>query len=153
EDNLDGADLLDAVCGNLMRFVVFPNVHAVVAVTLWVAVTHALEAFEFATRLVINSPSKRCGKSRLLEVIKLLVRDELSTINASVSAIFRSIGDDPPTLIFDEVDTVFGPDTKADSEPLRGLINGGYQFGATFLRSDGPTHTPKKFPIFAMCAL
>ena len=61
-----GADLLDAVHATLTRYVKFPNWHAEVGVTLWTVATHGIECWNTAPRLVVNSPQKRCGKSRLL---------------------------------------------------------------------------------------
>ena len=39
---------------------------ALVAVVLWIAATHAVQAWNCAPRLVIRAPERRCGKSRLL---------------------------------------------------------------------------------------
>ena len=64
---------------------------------------------EHATRLVITAPEKRCGKSRLLDIIEATCHKPLITVNVSPAALVRSIGEtDPPTLLLDEADTVFG---------------------------------------------
>ena len=149
-----GAGILDDLHATLKRFVVFPNDHAAVATTLWIAVTHALPAFQCAPRLVITSPQKRCGKTRLLDVIEYTCHDALPTANASVAAVFRSIGaGHPPTIILDEADTVFGPKVKDNNEDLRALINAGHQQGKPTLRCAGPLQIPTKFPTFAMAAI
>ena len=69
EDNTTAPHLLDDLRATLTRYVAFPDQHAAVAVTLWIATTHALPAFECAPRLVITSPQKRCGKTRTLDII------------------------------------------------------------------------------------
>jgi hypothetical protein len=35
----------------------------------------------------------------------------------------------PPTILYDEIDTVFGPKAK-DNEEIRGLLNAGHRRGA-----------------------
>lgn len=152
---VDGAALLDEVRATLTKYVVLPSAQAADAVTLWVAVTHALPAFQHAPRLAIKSPEKRCGKSRLLDVVAGLSHRPLMSTNATVSAIYRSIGDErPPTLLIDEADTMFGTKRMAEqNEDLRALLNSGHQRGRPALRCVGPQQTPTEFATFAMAAL
>ena len=63
-EDLDGAALLDEVHAAYTRYVIFPSPEAADAVTLYTAATHAQTAWEHASRLVIKSPIKRCGKTR-----------------------------------------------------------------------------------------
>jgi hypothetical protein len=95
EDDIDGAELLDDLLATLTKYVVFPDEHTADAVALWIATTHALPAFECAPRLVITSTEKRCGKTRLLDIITGTCHKPLATVNATVAAIFRSIGGTP----------------------------------------------------------
>ena len=99
-------------------------------------------------------PAKRCGKSRLLDVMTETVHKPVITVNASTAAIFRSITADPPTLLVDEADTLFGsPKVAEKNEDLRGLLNAGHQRNRPALRVAGPEHKPVPFPTFAMAAL
>ncbi|HEX2301808.1 MAG TPA: hypothetical protein VHH34_25440, partial [Pseudonocardiaceae bacterium] len=113
-----------------------PSLEAAHAVVLWCAATHVLPSLPAAPRLVITSPVKRAGKTRLLDVVEGISHEPLPTMNATVAAVFRSLDrDHPPTLIFDEVDTIFGSKRVAENnEELRGLINGGFQRGKSALR-------------------
>jgi len=149
------AALLDELRAALLRYVVLPTSHSADAITLWIAATHALPAFGYAPRLVINSPEKRCGKSRLLDIIEATCFDPLVTVNASSAAVFRRIGDGhPPTLLIDEADAIFGSKKAAEqNEDLRALINAGHQRNRPALRYVGPQQTPTNFPTFAMVAL
>ena len=150
----DPAGLLDDVLSSLTRYIVFPSDAAAAAVALWVTATHGVTAFDYATRLVVKSPEKRCGKTRLLEVIRLLSRNPMLTANVSEAALFRSIGDDPPTLIIDEMDTKFGTRINAEKhEALRGLLNAGFQRGMPTYRAGGASHTPIPYSTFAMACL
>ncbi|MEU3347155.1 DUF3631 domain-containing protein [Streptomyces sp. NPDC006700] len=132
-----------------------PSEEALTAVTLWVAATHIQPAWQHAPRLAVVGPAKRCGKSRLLDVVTETVHAPLITVNASPAAIFRSItAEDPPTLLVDEADTLFGTAKVAErNEDLRGLLNAGHQRNRPTLRVTGPEHTPVAFPTFAMAAL
>jgi len=151
----DGDETLGRLLITLRRYVVFPSDDAAVAVALWIAATHAIPAWQHATRLVINSPAKRCGKSRLLDIIAATCHRPLMSVSATVAAIYRSLGGDaPPTLIIDEADTIWGTKKQAEqNEDLRALINAGFQRGRPALRCDGPSLTPRAFPTFAMAAL
>src|SRR5215207_8395791 len=148
----DGAALLDAVHVALIRYVVLPTTAAADAVVLWIAATHAQPAWAHAPRLVIRGPEKRCGKSRLLDIVEATCHDPFITVNASPAAVYRSIGDNPPTMLVDEADTIFGP--KADgNEDLRGLLNAGHQRNRPAKRYDAATNKVESIPTFAMAAL
>jgi hypothetical protein len=124
-------------------------------VVLWIAATHAVQAWNCAPRLVIRAPEKRCGKSRLLDMADGMVHRPLMTTNASPSAVYRSIGlmpSDPPTLLIDEADTIFGP-KAGDHEDLRGLLNAGHQRGRPTLRYDAGSRSVERIETFAMAAL
>jgi Protein of unknown function (DUF3631) len=149
-----GADLLDQVLNNLVTYVAFANPHQPVGVTLWTAATHAIEAWQHATRLGITSPMKRCGKSRLMDVVRYMSHSPLACADATTAAIFRSIGDNPPTLFMDEADAMFGTKTAAErNEDLRALFNAGWQRGRPAIRCFGPRHDVAEFDTFAMVAL
>ncbi|WP_405979930.1 DUF3631 domain-containing protein [Streptomyces sp. NBC_00158] len=150
-----GDQALIDLAAQIQRYVVLPNPEALTAVTLWVAATHLQTVWQHAPRLAVVGPAKRCGKSRLLDVITETVHDPLITVNASAAAIFRSIGEsDPPTLLVDEVDTIFGSAKVAEkNEELRGLLNAGFQKSRYTLRVAGPNHEVVRFHTFAMAAL
>ena len=148
------ANLLNAVERFLRRYVVLTDAQAA-AVTVWIAHTHAIDAFEMTPYLAINSPTKRSGKSRLLEVVALLVQRALRAAGMTEAALFRSIaGDTPPTLLLDEVDAIFGPKAK-EHEDLRALLNAGFARGTPVLRvvRDGSKMTVAEFETFCAKAL
>lgn len=151
----DGAAALDRALAVLRKYCVLPTTEAYYAVVLWIAATHVLPSLPAAPRLVVTSAVKRSGKTRVLDIVEGMVHDPLVTLNASTAAVFRSLDKDhPPTLIIDEVDTIFGTARMAEAnEDLRGLINAGFQRGKSSLRCVGPQQTPTLFPTFAMCAL
>jgi hypothetical protein len=155
DDTENGAELLDDVTATVARYVILPSTSAMVAVVLWIAASHAIPAWNCAPRLVIRAPEKRCGKSRLLDMVEGMCHRPLMTTNASPSAVYRSIGlmpSDPPTLLIDEADTIFGP-KAGDNEDLRGLLNAGHQRGRPTLRYNASKDAVEKIQTFAMAAL
>ncbi|MEW1696461.1 DUF3631 domain-containing protein [Streptomyces sp. NPDC091278] len=150
----EGEQVLADLRTQFRRYVVLPNEDALTAVTLWVAATHLQTAWQHAPRLAVVGPAKRCGKSRLLDVVTETVHEPLITVNASAAAVFRSITEKPPTLLVDEADTLFGSAKVAEkNEEMRGLLNAGHQRNRPTLRVSGPNHEVSKFPTFAMAAL
>lgn len=108
-----------------------------VAVTLWVTHTWVVEAFDVTPYLAVTSPEKRSGKTRLLEVLELLLRRPLRVSNISDAALFRSMSEDGQgraTLLLDEADAIFT--VKGNREDLRSLLNAGYQRGAGVMRCE-----------------
>ncbi|MFE3883649.1 DUF3631 domain-containing protein [Streptomyces lydicus] len=148
----EGAALLDDLHAAIGRYVVLPSDEALTAVTLWVAASHIQPALQHAPRLAVVGPTKGCGKSRVLDVLHETVHQPMMTVNTSPAVVFRVIGKNPPTLLVDEADTIFGP-KASDKEDLRGLLNAGHQRNRPAWRISGPEHKPTAFPTFAMAAL
>lgn len=153
-EQVDGAAILDQLHACLTKYVILPSPKAVDAVALWIAATHAQAAWAHAPRLVIRAPEKRCGKSRLLDIVEGCCHDPLITVNASPAAVYRAIGTgQPPTLLVDEADTLFGGKNADANEDLRGLLNAGHQRNRPAIRWDNNTQSLEKIPTFAMAAL
>jgi hypothetical protein len=147
-----GAQLLDELRSTIGRYVVAPSEEALTAVTLWVAASHIQPALQHAPRLAVVGPTKGCGKSRVLDVLHETVHQPMMTVNTSPAVVFRVIGKNPPTLLVDEADTIFGP-KASDKEDLRGLLNAGHQRNRPAWRISGPQHEPTPYPTFAMAAI
>jgi Protein of unknown function (DUF3631) len=152
----DGAALLDEVHAAYTRYVIFPSPEAADAMTLYTAATHDQRAWEHASRLVIKSPIKRCGKTRAQEVARELVHKALPTTNISPAALARSISEtDPPTLILDEADAVWGKKEQRSegAEDLRGILNAGHSRGWPYVRWDAAARRSEECPTFAMAII
>jgi hypothetical protein len=120
-----------------------------VAVALWIAHTHALDAADTTPYFALTSAAKRSGKSRLLEVIELLVRAPLPTASISDAALYRAIDALSPTLLLDEADGIFGKRNGNEREDLRRLLNAGWRRGAVARRMGGARMTTlEEFPVF-----
>ncbi|MCZ7526147.1 MAG: hypothetical protein M5U14_07065 [Acidimicrobiia bacterium] len=133
----DGAGLLDDVAAFLARYVAFDGDAQRDATALWTVHAHAVDAAETTPRLAIQSAEKQSGKTRLLEVLELVVPAALPVANISPAAMFRVVADGPVTLLVDEVDAIFGVKANGNHEDLRALLNAGYRRGATVARVVG----------------
>lgn len=72
------------------------------------------------------------------------------------AALARSISeDDPPTLILDEADTVWGKkDQRSEgAEDLRGILNAGHSRGWPYIRWDAAARKQEDCPTFAMAII
>lgn len=147
-----GAELLDRIHTFTRRFICYPTAHASIAHTLWIAHAHLMDAWFTTPRLAVLSPEPGSGKSRVLEITAVLVPNALLSSNASPAYILRKVSDQEnrPTILFDEIDTIFGPAGKGN-EDLRGMFNAGYRRGATVGRCyvDKGKVVPEELATFA----
>jgi hypothetical protein len=152
----DGATVLDAVSGFLGRFVAYPSEAARVAHTLWIVHAHLMDAWESTPRIAFLSPEPGSGKTRALEISELLVPRPVEAVNVTPAYLFRKVGslDGRPTILFDEIDTVFGPKAK-DNEEIRGLLNAGHRRGAVAGRcvTRGRDVVTEEIPAYCAVAL
>lgn len=127
----NGAALLDRLETFLGRFVAYPSEHARTAHVLWIAHAHLMDRWESTPRIGFLSPEPGSGKSRCLEVTEPLVPRPVHAVNTTPAYLFRKVSDEagPPTILYDEIDTVFGPKAK-DNEDIRGMLNAGHRRGA-----------------------
>ncbi|MFJ4523900.1 DUF3631 domain-containing protein [Streptomyces sp. NPDC088810] len=156
-NRIDGAALLNEVEAFHRRFNVFPHEAAYVAVVLWDAHAHLLDCFESTPRLAFLSPEPGSGKSRALEIVETLVPNPMAAVDASAAALFRAVaGVDGkrPTILFDEIDTIFGP-KAGENEQLRGFINAGHRRNRPMFRcvGDGANQTVQAFHSYAAVAV
>src|SRR5262249_42932577 len=96
----------------LSRFTIYPTEHAAVAHVLWIGHTHLMGAWDSTPRIAFLSPEPASGKTRALEVTELLVPSPVEAVNVSPAYLFRKVGQQEQggcTILFDEIDTVFGP--------------------------------------------
>jgi hypothetical protein len=118
------AELFDNVKTFLSTFVVYPSQSALIAHVLWILHTYFMESWESTPRIAFLSPEPASGKSRALEVTEPLVPRPVHAVNASPAYLFRKVSDEDgaPTILFDEIDTIFGPKAK-DNEDIRGICS------------------------------
>jgi hypothetical protein len=150
-DAVNGAELLDAICAIIRKHVVLGSIERD-ATTLWTMFTWAFPAAFHAPKLLVRSPVRRCGKTRLFEVLAYLTRRGELISYTTGSALFRSIERNSPCLLIDEVDTFL-----KEHPQLRGLINAGFdRLGASIKISvplPGGGYEDKAFSVWAPMGL
>jgi len=131
----EASDILDEVAEYVRRYVILPSTEAYDMVALFVVHTHASDVLATTPRLAVLSPEKGSGKTRLLEVLQRLVREPVLAANFTAAAICRLIEDRQPTILFDEIDTVYGRGRGASNEMLRAVINSGHRSSGSTVRA------------------
>jgi hypothetical protein len=150
-----GELVLNQVYNFLGRFICYPSEHAHVAHALWCVHAHMMDKWESTPRLAFLSPEPASGKSRALEITELLVPNPVAAVNVSPAYLFRKMGSEQGvTLLYDEIDTVFGPKAR-DNEEIRGLLNAGHRKGAVAGRCvvRGKAIETEEIPAYAAVAM
>jgi hypothetical protein len=135
------------------RFVVLSDDQGA-AVVLWIAHTHAFDAAAATPYISISSAEMESGKTRLLEVQSLLVRNPWFTGRTTPAALVRKIDKAAPSLLLDESDAAFNGD-KEYGEVLRGVLNTGHRKGGavTVCVGQGATLDVRDFSTFCPKAI
>src|SRR5262249_6469183 len=125
------------------------------AIAVWVVNTWLIDAFDYTPYLNVHSAEKRSGKTRLLDVLALLVKDPWRAAGPSEAVLFRKIDRDKPTLLFDEIDTVFQANNSGRTENIRRFFNMGFERGAKIPRcvGEGANQDIQEFDPFCAKAL
>jgi hypothetical protein len=126
DPSVEGRALLGDLDALLKRYVIL-TVHQRHVVALWVMHTHTFAAFETTPYLWVTSAMKQSGKTRLLEVLELVVAKPWLTGRLSAAVLVRKVDAEGPTLLLDETDAAF----KAESdytEAIRAILNSGYRY-------------------------
>jgi hypothetical protein len=147
---IDLESLLDSVVAALKRYVVFRNDEQALACSLWALHTHTVDQVETTPYLAILSPERRCGKTRLLDVLELLVARPWRVIAPSEAVLFRQIAAVKPTLMLDEVDAIYSPRNAQAFEGIRALLNAGNRVGTQVPRcvGDGANLKVQNFDVY-----
>jgi len=146
-----GPELLNDIISFTRKYVVISEKQAF-AIALWVIHTHSFEAAETTPYLNIKSAEKRSGKTRLLEVLELLVAKPWFTGKVTAAVLPRKIDAECPTLLLDESDAAFKGDPQY-AEALRGVLNTGYRRGGKTSLCVGTDNTLMDFSTFGPKAI
>jgi hypothetical protein len=126
-----GGVLLQALIERIRRHVVMTADQATVA-ALWVLLTWVHDkAVVHSPLFLATSPEANSGKTTLLGIVSLLVRNSLCSVSISGPALFRSIEKWQPTFVIDEAD-----DALVDNQDLKSVINSGWTRGSSVIRCD-----------------
>ncbi|WP_338827629.1 DUF3631 domain-containing protein [Bradyrhizobium sp. 27S5] len=117
------------------RYVRYPSDHAQVAHALWIVHSHCMQHFHTSPRLAFMSEEKESGKTRGLEVTEPLTPGALLSFNLSPAALVRKVAEGGHTILFDEIDALFGNSKREEGNlDVRSILNSGYKRGAKAYR-------------------
>lgn len=139
-DAIGGAEAL------IRRFCVLPN-SAYLPLATWVVATYVSQAFDTFPYIALVSPAKRCGKTRVLEVLELLCARAWRGTSPTSAALYRMM-ESCPTLLLDEVEAFRGKNLSEMQQAILAVLNAGHRKGATVPRCDGPRNEVRHFPVF-----
>jgi putative DNA primase/helicase len=144
---VNGATLLTEIASAIRSYVVMAD-HFRDAAALWVLHAWLLDCFLITPRLAIRSPTHRCGKTTLLDVLSCLTPKPLLTANVTPSVIFRVVEAHRPTLFVDEQGDVLHENIE-----LKKILNSGHRRNGSALRNVGDDHEPRAFATYAALAI
>lgn len=125
----DGAALLNEVRAWLARHIIVMTDGDLDILTLWAAHTHLSRELYTTPRLQIDSPVPESGKTTVLEHLeRLSYKAVMASSISSPALLARLVGNDPRTLLLDEVDRTLDPKKEGVGE-LLAILNSGYKVG------------------------
>ena len=150
---VDGVKLLDEIMDWIGSYTVVPE-ESLIAITLWAVATWFVEVVYFSPILAILSPTKRSGKTLLLDQLHWICRRAVLTSGVGVTSavIFRMNDRSQPTFLIDEAEKLSG---KNANKEIIGLLNQGYRRGSKIqrCREKGGEYVVEEFDAFGFRAL
>jgi putative DNA primase/helicase len=134
---VNGAAMLDEFIRMLQQYVVISQRQAD-ATALWVLHTHAGAAFDVAPYLWLRSAERRSGKTRFVGILRRIVCRPLVVSGINAAALLRLIELHAPTVLLDELDTLFKGDREL-AEAVRGILNSGFDRAEAVFIKNVPT--------------
>lgn len=129
-----GAELLADLRRFFTRFAVFKDPRIALLLATWTLGTYCYRVFRVYPYLVLRSPEKRCGKSRVLDLLSLLAFNASPrVVHPTTAQLFRGPSRNGGTLLLDEVEAL----KNADKEHYAGLLavlNNGFEQGGSVSR-------------------
>jgi putative DNA primase/helicase len=147
EDPVDIAAALAEIEARILHHMAMPK-HLAFVCALWIAQSWIHEHATYSPILYITSPERDSGKTTLINVIKFMVRRELSSVGISAAALYRSVEKWQPSLVIDEADKAF-----VKNLDLEQVVNSGWTRGSGIIRCHPDTHEPMVFPTFCPKAI
>ena len=143
----EGTRVLADVESFISRYAILPA-SARLPVSLWAIATHLADRFDSFPYLSLSSPLPRCGKTRVLEILELLVARPWRGTAPTEAALFRFIEAQQPTLLLDEVESLAGKKTSEREAAVLAILNAGYKKGQTVPRCVGASHSLQQFRVY-----
>jgi len=138
-------NIIDRVAAFIAHYVFLPHKTLYRLLALWVVATHLHQQFGYMGYLFTHSATPQCGKSRLLEVLDLVVyRSSGIIVSPTEAVLFRTASDQ--TQLIDEADSC------QNLDGLRSVLNAGFRQGGKVKRMEAGSngsYTPREFSVYA----
>jgi hypothetical protein len=139
-------DLVEQLEQFIRRYAVLPE-SAYLPLATWILATHLAAEFDAFPYIALISPAKRCGKTRVLELLSLLCARARQLTAPSPAALFRMLAD-APTVLLDEVEPLKAKQISEVSQAILSILNAGHRKGGAVTRCEPPKFEPKDFPVY-----
>jgi len=146
-DAVNGAVLCHDLACFFDRYAALPE-HAATALALWSIHTHCFDLWRYSPRLHMTAPTRRAGKTRVLNLLNLLVAKPLKTESVTPPALFRTVEMARPTMLLDECNALLD-----DNAELVALLNSGFECNGMVVRTVGDNFEPRQFSVFSPVAM
>jgi hypothetical protein len=132
------ATIADSVRDFITDYAQLPNDSYADILALYTIHTHAFKAARTTPYIYITSQGPGSGKTRVLELLEEVTANSQMFAGITGPTMFRMIEAIKPTLMLDEVDTIY---SGAKNEELRGVLNSGYKHNGSIPRVDPKSET------------
>jgi hypothetical protein len=148
-------DLFIRVAGRFLDLLEFPTADTtgtVYTLSLWTMLTYTYPVWPAVPYLSVGG-SLSSGKSRLLEVLGLLIHNPIHSSNITAPSLFRTLHTQGGTVLFDEAERL--NDRTPDAGEVRSILLAGYKRGgqATRLEKIGDGFQPTSFEVYGPKAI
>ncbi len=145
-DTAPRSDVIEGAEKLIRRFCILPDA-AYLPLATWTVATHVPLAFDAFPYIALLSPMKRCGKTRLLEVLELLCAKPQRVTTVSSASLFRMM-EAVPTLLLDEVEALRNSKPSETTQAVLAILNAGHRKGASVTRCEPPNWEVRHFPVY-----
>ena len=143
-----GWKLLHGITDHIAKYIALSD-SLVLVIAVWVIASHLSDIWDRFPHLGITSAEKRCGKTRLLQILEDLLLGPINAASMSAATVFRFIKiqqEEGITILLDEAQQLSGNNDNAQA--LNEIFCAGIDPNAAIYRCVGKEHAPRAFPIY-----
>lgn len=151
----DGHGLLRKLEQFFPRYIIFRDARVSLLLAAWTMGTYTHRVFRVFPYLALRSPTKRCGKSRVLDLLSLAAFNASTRIlNPTEAQLFRGPSKNAGSLMLDEIEHLRG--NKEAFQAVLQVLNSRYERGGVVTRLEKTRegkYEEVRFPTYAPLAL
>lgn len=156
ESKEDTGQLLHDLVNIFLRYMKFEHRDDAVVLASWIMGTYCYQVFQVFPYLIVTSITKRCGKTRLLQLLRHLGFNSSPVMtNPSEAVLFRTPSSSGGLVLLDEMENLSRTDSERYSL-LLSILNVGFQKGGAVPRMEKGTDgvlRQKDFPVYCPRAI